>query len=67
MHGLPSMYMGYPRFAYGGFSFMLLDPWPDSWAEDWYDSDDLYVVYDNGYYLYNRNYPGVGLAISVAL
>jgi hypothetical protein len=61
------MYMGYPRFAYGGFSFMLLDPWPDSWGENWYDSDDLYVVYDNGYYLYDRRYPGVGLAISVAL
>jgi hypothetical protein len=67
MHGLPSMYMGYPRFSYGGYSFMLLDPWPDSWAENWYDNDDLYVVYDNGYYLYNRDYPGVGLAISVAL
>ena len=46
---------------------MLLDPWPDSWGENWYATDDVYVVYDNGYYLYDRRYPGVGLAISIAL
>jgi hypothetical protein len=28
--------MGYPRFQYGGFSFMLVDPWLEYWAEDWY-------------------------------
>jgi hypothetical protein len=66
MGGLPSMYMGYPRFAYGGYSFMILDPWPSSWAENLY-TDDVYVGYNNGYYLYDRRYPGVGLAISVAL
>jgi hypothetical protein len=61
------MYMGYPRFYYGGSSFLLLDPWPGYWADDWYYSDDLYIDYDDGYYLYNRMYPDVRLAITVAL
>ncbi|MGD0500519.1 MAG: hypothetical protein ABSC23_19025 [Bryobacteraceae bacterium] len=67
MHGRPVMYMGYPRFSYGGFSFMLVDPWPESWADNWYATDDVYIDYDNGYYLYNRRHPGVGLAVTVAL
>ena len=65
--GSPTMYMGYPRFSYGGFSFMLLDPWPESWAQNWYSADDLYIDYDDGYYLYNRMYPGVGLALTVVM
>jgi flagellar motor protein MotB len=67
MNYRPTIYMGYPRFSYGGFSFMLVDPWPENWAENWYDTDDLYIGYDNGYYLYDRRYPGMGLAITVAL
>ena len=67
MHSLPTMYMGYPRFSYGGFSFLLLDPWPEYWGENWYATDDVYVDYDDGYYLYNRRYPSVRLAITVAL
>jgi hypothetical protein len=64
----PVMYEGYPRFQYGGFSFLLVDPWPEYWADDWYATDDLYVDYDgSGYYLYNRRYPGAGLAITVVL
>ena len=66
MGGL-TMYMGYPRFSYGGFSFMLLDPWPESWAENWYSADDVYIDYNDGYYLYNRRYPGVGLALTVVM
>jgi hypothetical protein len=67
MHSRPTIYMGYPRFSYGGFSFMLVDPWPESWAENWYATDDLYIDYDDGYYLYNRRYPDVRLAVAVAL
>ena len=67
MHGIPTIYMGYPRFSYGGFSFLLVDPYPGSWAENWYDTDDLYIGFDNGYYLYDRRYPRMGLAITVAL
>jgi hypothetical protein len=64
---MPVMYMGYPRFEYGGYSFMLLDPWPGSWQENWYTSDDVYIDYSDGYYLHDRRYPGVSLAVSVVL
>jgi hypothetical protein len=64
---MPVMYMGYPRFGYQGFSFMLVDPWPGAWQENWYASDDVFIDYDGGYYLHDRRYPGVRLAITVAL
>ena len=67
MGGLPSMYMGYPRFSYDGFWFMLVDPWPGTWAENWYADDDVYIDYDNGYYLCNRSYPGIRIAIIVSV
>jgi hypothetical protein len=67
MNGLPTIYMGYPRFAYGGFSFLLVDPWPEYWTDNWYATDDMYIDYDDGYYLYDRRYPSVRLAIMVAL
>ena len=68
--GMPSMYMGYPRFSTGGFSFLIVDPWPGEWSQSWYSSDDVYVDYDysdDGYYLYNRRYPRQRLAITVVL
>jgi hypothetical protein len=41
-------------------------PWPEYWADDWYDNDDVYVVYsEDGYYLYNRRYPRDRIAITV--
>jgi len=63
----PVMYMGYPRFEYGGYSFLLVDPWPEYWADDWYNTDDVYIDYDDGYYLYNRRSPSVRLAIMIDL
>ena len=34
----------------------------------WYDTDDVYVTYvDNGYYLYNRRYPNVGIAVRISM
>ncbi|HXE63132.1 MAG TPA: hypothetical protein VN519_06300 [Bryobacteraceae bacterium] len=64
--GQPVFYDGVPRFQYGGYSFLMMDPWPDYWGADWYDSDDVYVDYQNdGYYMYNRRYPGVGLALNI--
>jgi hypothetical protein len=63
----PAIVDGYPRFEYGGYTFMMVDPWPADWAQDWYSADDVYVGYDNGYYLYNRQYPGEAIAISVVL
>ena len=63
----PYIVGGYPRFRYQGFTFMMVDPWPSDWAENWYSADDVYVGYDNGYYLYDRAHPGEGVAISVVL
>ena len=63
----PSIVGGYPEFQYGGYTFMMVDPWPENWAANWYSADDVYVGYNNGYYLYNRDYPGEALAITVVL
>ncbi|MDR3434294.1 MAG: hypothetical protein P4L95_20725, partial [Rouxiella aceris] len=59
---------GFPRFQYDGFWFSVVDPWPNSWANNWYETDNVYVVYQNsGYYMYNQRYPGIGIAISVSM
>ncbi|HWY23022.1 MAG TPA: hypothetical protein VNX26_17490 [Candidatus Acidoferrum sp.] len=67
--GLPFLIVGgYPRFQYGGYWVSMVDPWPEYWGDDWYDNDDVYVVYvDNGYYLYNNRYPNVGIAINISM
>ena len=69
IYGLPFLVVGgYPRFQYQGYWISLIDPWPEYWGNDWYDNDDVYVAYvDNGYYLYNQRYPGVGIAISISM
>jgi len=69
IYNLPVMYVGgNRRFQYGGFWFGLVDPWPEYWSSDWYDNDDLWVdYYGDGYYLYNRRYPGDRIAISYYL
>jgi hypothetical protein len=69
VNGLPFLVVGgYPRFQYEGYWISTVDPWPEAWGNDWYDNDDVYVNYvDNGYYLYNRSYPGQGIAINITL
>ena len=70
VYGLPFMEVGgFPRFQYGGYWFSVVDPYPEFWGDDWYQTDDVYVVYvDNGYYLYDSRYPGrPGVAISISL
>ena len=69
IYGRPFLVVGgYPRFQYSGYWFSLVDPWPEYWANDWYDTDDVYVTYvDNGYYLFNRRYPRTGIAISISM
>ena len=67
MHSRPIIYMGYPRFSYGGFSFLIVDPWPEFWAPNWYETDDFWIDYDDGYYLYDRRYPDVRVAITVIM
>ena len=67
MHRRPAIYMGYPRFSYSGFWFLLVDPWPGSWAENWYDTDDVDIDHADGYYLCDRRHPSFRLAITVEL
>jgi len=68
VHSAPVMVVGgYPRFQYSGFWFSVVDPWPEYWSRTWYETDDIYIDYVNdGYYMYNRSHPGVGIAISVS-
>jgi len=61
------IYGGFPRFQYGGYWFMMVDPWPEDWSEDWYASDDVYIDYSDGYYLYNRRYPNEAIAVTLVL
>jgi hypothetical protein len=65
--GLPMLFVGgYPRFQYDGYWVTFMDPWPETWAPTWYDSDDVYVDYTgDGYYLYNRTHPGPGIAVTI--
>ena len=59
---------GFPRFQYGGYWFSVVDPWPSYWASNWYETEDVYIVYaNNGYYMYNQRYPDVAIAISVSM
>ena len=58
---------GAPRFQYDGYWITCIDPWPETWAANWYQTDDVYLDYTgDGYYLYNRRYPGVGVAVTVS-
>ncbi len=69
IYGRPFLVVGgRPRFQYRGYWFSMVDPWPEYWANDWYDTDEVYVTYvDNGYYLYNQRHPGVGISISISM
>jgi hypothetical protein len=64
---LPVLYEGYPQFSYGGFSFLMVDPWPGDWSGNWYTSDDVYIDYNDGYYLHNRLHPQEALAITIRI
>jgi hypothetical protein len=63
----PFLVGGYPEFRYGGYTFMMVDPWPGDWAADWYDRDQMYVGYDDGYYLYDQMHPGEAVALTVVM
>jgi hypothetical protein len=64
--GRPIYYGRYPRFQYGGFWFSFAAAAPAYWGPDWYDSDDVYIDYnDGGYYLYDNRYPGQGVPLEV--
>jgi len=68
IHGLPMFFVGgYPRFQYDGYWVTFVDPWPEMWPANWYETDDVYLDYtDDGYYLYDRMRPGPGIAVTIA-
>ncbi|HXN25513.1 MAG TPA: hypothetical protein VN902_00225 [Candidatus Acidoferrales bacterium] len=62
--GHPTVVEGRPRFTYGGYSFIIAQPWPTGWGYD----DDVYVIDVNGvYYLVDVAHPGVQLELQVVL
>jgi hypothetical protein len=65
--GLPLVFVGgMPRFQYDGYWVTLMDPWPETWGPNWYETDDVYLDYTgDGYYLYDRLYPGFPIAVTV--
>ncbi len=65
---LPMVFVGgYPRFQYDGYWVTFVDPWPEDWPPTWYETDDTYIDYNgDGYYLYDRAHPGIGLAVTIA-
>jgi hypothetical protein len=66
--GLPLVFVGgQPRFQYDGYWVTIIDPWPETWAPNWYAADDVYL--DNtgdGYYLYDRAHPDIPIAVTVS-
>ena len=67
IYGLPMFFVGgYPRFQYDGYWVTFVDPWPEAWPANWYETDDVYLDYTNdGYYVYDRMRPGPGIAVTI--
>jgi hypothetical protein len=61
----PDMKRGYPHFKRDGVHFMMVDPYPQHWNEKWHETDDVYIQYDQGYYLHNRRDPAHAIAVMV--
>jgi hypothetical protein len=60
----PEVVEGRPRFQYGGYTFVLVDPWPPAWAY----SDDCYVDYADGeYFLFDTRHPEARLALELVM
>jgi hypothetical protein len=60
----PAVVSGQPRFEYGGFSFIMVDPWPVGWDY----ADDCYIDYVGGeYLLFDLAHPGVSIVVNVVL
>lgn len=68
IYGLPLLFVGgYPRFQYDGYWMTLVDPWPEAWPANWYETDDVYLDYANdGYYLYDLTRGGPGIALTIS-
>jgi hypothetical protein len=62
--GHPVIVGGRPQFSYGGYSFVMVDPWPVGWAY----TDMVYIDFIGGaYYLINPVHPGVQIVVNVVM
>jgi hypothetical protein len=62
--GHPQVVEGHPRFSYGGYSFIIVNAWPNGWGYD----DDVYVIdVDGVYYLVDDAHPGVQVSLELVL
>jgi hypothetical protein len=62
--GHPVIVAGRPQFSYGGYSFVMVDPWPVGWAY----TDMVYVDFiDGAYYLISPVHPGVRIVVNVVM
>lgn len=52
------------RFQYGGYWFGFEGSWPSNWQ---YTQEVFVIEIDGVYYLCNANYPGVNIALSIAM
>jgi hypothetical protein len=43
----------------------FVDPWPETWAPTWYQTDDVYLDYTDGYYVYDRMHSGMAIAVTI--
>jgi hypothetical protein len=60
----PTIVEGQPRFQYGGYWFVIVDPWPAVWLY----TDECYIDYvDDQYYLFDVLHPGVGIVVTVVM
>jgi hypothetical protein len=62
--GHPEVVGGQPHFQYGGYAFIVVDPWPAGWAY----TDDCYIDFIDGeYFIFDVVHPGVQLVVNVIL
>ena len=65
----PSSWSTVPRVSSSeacGSAWLI--PCPETWSPVWYRTDDVYVDYVNdGYYMFNRQHPGIAIAVNVSL
>ena len=60
----PTVVEGRPTFQYSGYSFILVDAWPEDWAY----SDECYIdSIDGEYFLFDLAHPDVRFAVVVVL
>jgi len=60
--GHPTVVEGQPRFQYGGYWFVIAQPWPVGWSYE----DAVYIDFIDGvYYVIDPVHPGVQIVVNV--